>query len=118
MLSIQEINLLKSQNEALKKQNASLQAELRRKDEQLEAVSNELDEYVQKLSKPEFERLMEKEQSLDELMSDEYFKGLTIGQIAQLAKKSIRLTAENRELEKEKEKENEELKEKVRCQNA
>lgn len=104
MLSIQEINLLKSQNEALKKQNASLQAELRRKDEQLDAVSKELDEYVQKLSKPEFEKLLQ----------DDYFKGLNVNQILELAKKSIRLTAENRELEKK----NEELKEKVRCQNA
>lgn len=58
MLSIHEINLLEAQNKALKKQNSSLQKELRRKDEQLNAVSNELDEYVQKLSKPEFESLI------------------------------------------------------------
>ena len=89
MLSIQEINLLKSQNEALKKQNNSLQKEVRRKDEQLNAISNELDEYVQKLSKPEFELLLQ----------DDYFKGLNVNQILELAKKSIRLTAENRELE-------------------
>ena len=81
MLSIQEINLLKSQNEGLKKQNEALQAELRK---------------------------------FQELLQDEYFKGLNVNQILELAKKSIRLTAENRELEKE----NEELKEKVRCQNA
>ena len=89
MLSVNEINLLKSQNEALKKQNTSLQKELRRKREQLEAVSKELDEYIQKLSKPEFEKLLQ----------DDYFKGLNINQILELAKKSIRLTAENRELE-------------------
>lgn len=91
MLSVNEINLLKSQNEALKKQNASLQAELRRKSEQLEAVSNELDEYVQKLTTPDFEKLLQ----------DDYFKGLNVNQILELAKKSIRLTTENRELEKE-----------------
>ena len=89
MLSVNEINLLKSQNEALKKQNTSLQKELRRKREQLEAVSKELDEYIQKLSKPEFEKLLQ----------DDYFKGLNINQILELAKKSIRLTAENRKLE-------------------
>lgn len=66
MLSIQEINLLKSQNEGLKKQNEALQAELL-----------------------EFQ----------ELLQDEYFKGLNVNQILELAKKSIRLTAENRELE-------------------
>lgn len=104
MLSINDINLLQSQNEGLKKQNTSLQKELRRKNEQLEAVSNELDEYVQRLTTHEFELLLQ----------DEYFKGLNVNQILELARKSIRLTAENRELEKE----NEKLKEKVRCQNA
>lgn len=77
MLSIQEINLLKSQNEGLKKQNEALQAELR--------------EYK-------------------ELLQDKYFKGLNVNQILELARKSIRLTAENRELEKE----NAELKNKIR----
>lgn len=104
MLSVNEINLLKSQNEALKKQNKALQKELCRKDEQLEAVSKELDEYIQKLTKHEFELLLQ----------DEYFKGLNVNQILELAKKSIRLTTENRGLEKE----NEELKKKVRGQNA
>ena len=127
MLSMHEINLLEAQNEALKKQNASLQAELRRKDEQLEAVSKELDEYIQNLSKPEFERLIKgircQHLVLDECsqshhdnchgvqqcildleaelkpLTDEYFNGLTTVEIAELAKKSIRLTAENRELE-------------------
>lgn len=89
MLSVNEINLLKSQNEALKKQNSSLQKELRRKDEQLKAVSKELDEYIQNLSNSEFEKLLQ----------DNYFKGLNINQILELAKKSIRLTAENRKLE-------------------
>lgn len=127
MLSVNEINLLKSQNEALKKQNKALQKELRRKDEQLEAVSKELDEYIQNLSKPEFERLIKgircQHLVLDECsqshhdnchgvqqcildleaelkpLTDEYFNGLTTVEIAELAKKSIRLTAENRELE-------------------
>ena len=89
MLSVNEINLLEVQNKALKKQNSSLQKELRRKDEQLNAVSNELDEYVQKLSNSEFEKLLQ----------DDYFKGLNVNQILELAKKSIRLTTENRELE-------------------
>ncbi len=66
MLSIQEINLLKSQNEGLKKQNEALQAELR---------------------------------GFQELLQAEYFKGLNANQILELAKKSIRLCAENRELE-------------------
>ncbi len=66
MLSIQEINLLKSQNEGLKKQNEALQAELRK---------------------------------FQELLQDNYFKGLNVNQILELAKKSIRLTAENREIE-------------------
>ena len=140
MLSMHEINLLEAQNEALKKQNASLQAELRRKDEQLEAVSKELDEYIQNLSKPEFERLIKgircQHLVLDECsqshhdnchgvqqcildleaelkpLTDEYFNGLTTVEIAELAKKSIRLIAENRELEKE----NTELKEKENFQ--
>ena len=89
MLSVNEINLLEAQNKALKKQNSSLQKELRRKDEQLNAVSNELDEYVQKLSNSEFEKLLQ----------DDYFKGLNVNQILELAKKSIRLTTENRKLE-------------------
>ena len=59
MLSIDEINLLKSQNEALKKQNTSLQKELRRKHEQLEAVSKELDDYIQNLSKSDFEKMLQ-----------------------------------------------------------
>ena len=59
MLSIHEINLLKSQNEALKKQNTSLQKELRRKHEQLEAVSKELDDYIQNLSKSDFEKMLQ-----------------------------------------------------------
>ena len=89
MLSIHEINLLEAQNEALKKQNRELQEEIRRKDEQLKAVSKELDEYIQNLSNSEFEKLLQ----------DNYFKGLNVNQILELAKKSIRLTAENRELE-------------------
>ena len=89
MLSIHEINLLQAQNEALKKQNRELQEEIRRKDEQLKAVSKELDEYIQNLSNSEFEKLLQ----------DNYFKGLNVNQILELAKKSIRLTAENRELE-------------------
>ena len=89
MLSIHEINLLEAQNEALKKQNRELQEEIRRKDEQLKAVSKELDEYIQNLSNSEFEKLLQ----------DNYFKGLNINQILELAKKSIRLTAENRKLE-------------------
>lgn len=141
MLSVNEINLLEAQNKALKKQNSSLQKELRRKDEQLNAVSNELDEYVQKLSKPEFERLIKgircQHLVLDECsqnhhdnchgvqqcildleaelkpLTDEYFNGLTTVEIAELAKKSIRLTAENRELEKE----NKELKKKLGVNN-
>ena len=99
MLSVNEINLLEAQNKALKKQNSSLQKELRRKDEQLKAVSKELDEYIQNLSNSEFEKLLQ----------DNYFKGLNVNQILELAKKSIRLTAENRELEKE----NKELKMKL-----
>lgn len=89
MLSVNEINLLEVQNKALKKQNSSLQKELRRKDEQLKAVSKELDEYIQNLSNSEFEKLLQ----------DNYFKGLNVNQILELAKKSIRLTAENRKLE-------------------
>lgn len=89
MLSIHEINLLQAQNEALKKQNRELQEEIRRKDEQLKAVSKELDEYIQNLSNSEFEKLLQ----------DNYFKGLNVNQILELAKKSIRLTAENRKLE-------------------
>lgn len=89
MLSIHEINLLEAQNEALKKQNRELQEEIRTKDEQLKAVSKELDEYIQNLSNSEFEKLLQ----------DNYFKGLNVNQILELAKKSIRLTAENRELE-------------------
>ena len=89
MLSIHEINLLEAQNEALKKQNRELQEEIRRKDEQLKAVSKELDEYIQNLSNSEFEKLLQ----------DDYFKGLNVNQILELAKKSIRLTAENRKLE-------------------
>lgn len=45
-----------------------------------------------------------------ELFKDEYFNGLSNEQIVELAKKSIRLTTYNRELEKE----NEELKEEIR----
>ena len=89
MLSIHEINLLQAQNEALKKQNRELQEEIRRKDEQLKAVSNELDEFIQKIPNAQFEKLLQ----------DNYFKGLNINQILELAKKSIRLTAENRKLE-------------------
>lgn len=96
MLSIQEINLLKSQNEGLKKQNEglkkqneSLQKENKFLKEQNKVIANELDEYIQKLSKPEFELLLH----------DDYFKGLNVNQILELAKKSIRLSAENRELE-------------------
>ena len=89
MLSIQEINLLKSQNEGLKKQNESLQKENKFLKEQNKVIAKELDEYIQKLSKPEFERLLQ----------DDYFKGLNVNQILELAKKSIRLTAENRKLE-------------------
>ena len=59
MLSIDEINLLQAQNEALKKQNTSLQKELRRKHEQLEAVSKELDDYIQNLSKSDFEKMLQ-----------------------------------------------------------
>lgn len=81
----QELEALRAENKFLKAQNA--------------AISKELDDYIQKLSKPEFEELIEKEQSLDELMNDEYFEGLTLAQIAQLAKKTIKLCAESRELE-------------------
>lgn len=42
--------------------------------------------------------LIKKEQAL-EPFNDEYFKGLDTKQIAELAKKSIRLTTENRKLE-------------------
>lgn len=69
MISIAEINLLKSQNEGLKKQNMELQRELIKKEQALEPFN------------------------------DEYFKGLDTKQIAELAKKSIRLTTENRKLE-------------------
>ena len=89
MLSIQEINLLKSQNEGLKKQNESLQKENKFLKEQNKVIANELDEYIQKLSNSEFEKLLQ----------DDYFKGLNVNQILELAKKSIRLTAENRKLE-------------------
>lgn len=89
MLSINEINLLKSQNERLKKQNKELQKENKFLKEQNKVIANELDEYIQKLSNSEFEKLLQ----------DNYFKGLNINQILELAKKSIRLTAENRELE-------------------
>lgn len=89
MLSIQEINLLQGNYEALKKQNESLQKENKFLKEQNKVIANELDEYIQKLSNSEFEKLLQ----------DNYFKGLNINQILELAKKSIRLTAENRELE-------------------
>lgn len=69
MISIAEINLLKSQNEGLKKQNMELQRELIKKEQALEPFN------------------------------DEYFKGLDTKQIAEFAKKSIRLTIENRKLE-------------------
>ena len=89
MLSVNEINLLEAQNEALKKQNESLQKENKFLKEQNKVIANELDEYIQKLSNSEFEKLLQ----------DDYFKGLNVNQILELAKKSIRLTAENRELE-------------------
>ena len=57
--------------------------------EQNKVIANELDEYIQKLSNSEFEKLLQ----------DDYFKGLNVNQILELAKKSIRLTAENRKLE-------------------
>lgn len=89
MLSIQEINLLKSQNEGLKKQNESLQKENKFLKEQNKVIANELDEFIQKIPNAQFEKLLQ----------DNYFKGLNVNQILELAKKSIRLTAENRELE-------------------
>ena len=89
MLSVNEINLLEAQNEALKKQNESLQKENKFLKEQNKVIANELDEYIQKLSNSEFEKLLQ----------DDYFKGLNVNQILELAKKSIRLTAENRKLE-------------------
>ena len=89
MLSIDEINLLKSQNERLKKQNESLQKENKFLKEQNKVIANELDEFIQKIPNAQFEKLLQ----------DNYFKGLHINQILELAKKSIRLTTENRELE-------------------
>ena len=89
MLSVNEINLLEAQNKALKKQNESLQKENKFLKEQNKVIANELDEYIQKLSNSEFEKLLQ----------DDYFKGLNVNQILELAKKSIRLTTENRELE-------------------
>lgn len=100
MLSIHAINLLEAQNEALKKQNESLQKENKFLKEQNKVIAKDLDEYIQKLSNTEFEKLLQ----------DNYFKGLDINQILELAKKSIRLTAENRELTKE----NSDLKEEVK----
>lgn len=89
MLSIDEINLLQAQNEALKKQNESLQKENKFLKEQNKVIANELDEFIQKIPNAQFEKLLQ----------DNYFKDLNINQILELAKKSIRLTAENRELE-------------------
>lgn len=89
MLSIDEINLLQAQNEALKKQNESLQKENKFLKEQNKVIANELDEFTQKIPNAQFEKLLQ----------DNYFKGLNINQILELAKKSIRLTAENRKLE-------------------
>ena len=92
MLSINEINelkLLKGNYEAVVRQNAELQKENKFLKEQNKVIANELDEYIQKLSNSEFEKLLQ----------DDYFKGLNVNQILELAKKSIRLTTENRELE-------------------
>ena len=83
MLSVNEINLLKSQNEALKKQNTSLQKELRRKHEQLEAVSKELDDYIQNLSKSDFEKMLQENnkkrliEELSDLTDDLMLKTIT-----------------------------------------
>ena len=92
MLSINEINelkLLKGNYEAVVRQNAELQKENKFLKEQNKVIANELDEFIQKIPNAQFEKLLQ----------DNYFKGLNVNQILELAKKSIRLTAENRKLE-------------------
>lgn len=60
MLSIQGINLLQGNYEALKKQNESLQKENKFLKEQNKVIAKELDSYIQNLSKSDFEKMLQK----------------------------------------------------------
>mgnify|MGYP000130346896 CR=1 FL=1 len=138
MFSINEINLLHSQNERLKQQNQDLQKEnkelknackieRRRNANELEMSNRKLKQECEELKKyisekegigddcdyckhndkyncyqniflDNLKEINRYKQAL-EPFEDEYFKGLDTKQIAELAKKSIRLTTENRKLE-------------------
>ena len=96
MLSVKELNeieLIKAQNEGLKKQNAELQQEIQTLKEEHKKWLN-----IAKEGADASEYCLQELEKELKPFQDDYFKGLTKQQIAELAKKSIRLTTENREI--------------------
>ena len=77
--------------------NSALITELQAKGAELQAAVNQYNAVVQQNKELQQELIQTKEKIKP--FADEYFSGLTYSEIAKLAKKTIRLTTENRNLE-------------------
>lgn len=96
-----QLQRLTAQYDKVIEQNKSLQTELKQKEQECEELKKEKELLVGKIANSVFDEFEELDhyRKVLEPFQDEYFKGLDTSTIAELAKKSIRLTTENRNLE-------------------